>query len=179
MVAVSLYVLIAVVFAILLVAILVLGHDFDIGGDIDVGSDFGEFGGPGVSPLSIPVIFAFGASFGSFGAILEAFEVNPLYIPFFSAGASAFVAGAMYLVILRVFVRSQATTMVDPSSLVGKEAHVTIPIKAGLQGQILVITEERGRTLHSATSSEDIPRDAIVEIVSVGGGVASVKRKGA
>ena len=177
--AVSLYLLIAIIFAVLLIAILVLGHDLDVGGDIDVGGDFGEFGGPGVSPLSLPIILAFGASFGSFGALMESFEVNALLIPFFSTGASAFVAGVMYFVMLKVFIRSQATTMVDPSSVVGKAAQVTVPIQAGLQGQVLVITEERGRTLYAATSSENIPRDAIVEILSVGGGVATVKRKGA
>jgi len=84
---ISVYLIIAIVCAVLLAVTVALGglidhvdfggHDFDIGGHdvdmggVDAGGDYGEFHGPGISPLSLPIMLAFGTTFGCVGALLE------------------------------------------------------------------------------------------------------------
>jgi hypothetical protein len=63
--------------------------------------------------------------------------------------------------------------------LVGKDGETTMPIKPGSPGQIMVVTEERGRTLVQAVSDVDIPTNAMVSIVEVvGNGVKVVLKNG-
>ena len=87
------------------------------------------------------------------------------------------ISGGMFLFVARFLVRSQASTEVSEERLIGGKGQVTVPILPGSQGQILVITEERGRSLFPAVAAEAIPRDAIVEILGFTGGVANVRRK--
>src|SRR3972149_4195022 len=103
----TIYIIITVVFSILLFIMAVtggLGATFDFGGadvgvdvggadlgDIghDVATDAGQFSGAGISPLSLPILFAFGAFFGAFGAVIEEGQGPPalpaLAVPFFAA----------------------------------------------------------------------------------------------
>jgi hypothetical protein len=54
---------------------------------------------------------------------------------------------------------------------------VSVAIKTGKKGQIIVVTEERGRTLLSAVADEPIPQDTIVEIKAIVGNGVRVERK--
>jgi len=189
---ISIYLIIAIVCAILLVISVALGgladHDFDMGGhDIDLGGadadvggpdmGYGDFQGAGISPLSLPIVLAFGTTFGSVGALLEQAEYNPYFVPLLAVIASAAVAGIMYFAISKMFVKTQASSNVNPRLLIGRDATVTVAIQKGKVGQVLVVTEERGRTLVPAIADEMIPTDTAVLISEIVGGSAKVRRK--
>ncbi len=184
--------MIAIVCAILLIISVALGgladHDFDFGGhDIDIGGadadvggpdmGYGDFQGAGISPLSLPIVLAFGTTFGSVGALLEQAKYDPYFVPLLAVGASAAVAGIMYVAISKMFVKTQASSNVNPKVLVGRDATVSVAIQPGKMGQVLVVTEERGRTLVPAIADEAIPTDTAVMISEIVGGSARVKRK--
>jgi len=52
-----------------------------------------------------------------------------------------------------------------------------VAIQPGRLGQVLVVTEERGRTLMPAIADETIPTDAAVTIIEIAGGSARVKKR--
>lgn len=174
---VSPYIWIMMAFLVGLVLSLIFGDitGGDGGGD---GGDGGDGAGHGVSPLSLPVITIFGTSFGGMGALLEAASLSPLLVAFGAAIFAFVVAGGMYVLVLRVFVQTQAETKVDMASLVGSSAQVTIPMSPGTAGQILVITAARGRTLIPAVADERIGTDELVVIQEIVGNAAKVVRKG-
>lgn len=175
----SLYIWIAAAsFAFLFVLVALGGFGLDLGGDVDAGVDL-DYGdaGPGLSPLSLPLVAAFGTSFGATGALLERRGTDPLVTPLVAAMMGILIAIGLYFAVQRFLVRAQASTDVRLDNLVGRDAQVLIPIRKGAQGQILVITEERGRSLFPAVAEEDIGRDSIVEIIGRAGGVANVRRK--
>ena len=152
-----------------------VGHDVDVGGGVD--HDFGQFSGSGISPLSPPLVAAFGTTFGAVGALLDLQGFSEIATAFLAAVSAAALAFGLFYFVQRYLVRSQASSDVQPEALVGQDAHVMIPIRPGTQGQILILTPERGRTLFPAVSQEDIPRDAVVQILGFAGGVANVRKK--
>lgn len=190
---VSVYLLIALVCGLLLIvmAILGFGHDVSIGGhdiSIDHGADgstgvdhfaggHGDFSGAHLSPLSLPLILAFGTTFGGFGALFEALTINPLLTPIYAALIALLISSIMYFAMNYVFRTFQASSDIKYNKLVGREGTTTIPIKAGQSGQVLVITEARGRTLLPAVSKEDIPNDSPVIIEGFAGGSLVVRKK--
>ncbi len=174
----SLYVWIALVSLLFLILLAAMGSfGLDFGGDADVDLDYGEFSGPGISPLSPPLIATFGTAFGSIGSLLELSGLTAVPVAVAAMAGALLISGGMFYFVARFLVRSQASSDVIPEALVGRAAQVIVPIRPDSQGQILVITEERGRTLLSAMSPEEVPRDAIVEILSFSGGVANVRKK--
>jgi len=190
---ISVYLIIAIVCAVLLAVTVALGglidhvdfggHDFDIGGHdvdmgaIDAGGDYGEFHGPGISPLSLPIMLAFGTTFGGVGALLEQAGYNIYIVPMVSLVASALSAGALYFGVTSLFVKTQTTSTVDPRALVGRDAIVSIAIKRNMIGQVLVVTEERGRTLCPAVADEPVQTGTAVIIKEMSGGNMKVLRK--
>ena len=176
----TVYLWIALISLVFLILFSVTGHyGVDMGHDVDVGvdHDYGQFSGSGISPLSPPLVSAFGTTFGSIGALLEIAGFTPFLVAVSAAIAAVVVAFGLFYTIQRFLVRAQASSDVVPETLIGREANVTIPIAPGQQGQILIITEERGRSLFPAISREDIARDSIVEILGFAGGIASVRKK--
>jgi hypothetical protein len=189
---ISIYLLIAIICAILLIVTVAMGGftggDFDAGGDFDVeGPDldlggpeadmgYGDFMGAGISPLSLPIVLAFGTTFGGVGAVLEERGWDPFVIPFIAMLASVLTAGVMYMIVVKVFVRTQTTSVVNPRNLIGEKGIVSVAIKPGRTGQVVVVTDERGRTLLPAIADEAIPTDATVTIEAVVGHSVRVKR---
>lgn len=169
--------LISLVFLILLSAFGHYGFEVGHGADMDIGHDFGQFTGAGISPLSPPLMAAFGSTFGFIGALLEAAGLDPILTAFGATVAGAGVAIGLFFTIQRFLVQSQTSSDVDPTALVGRDGTVLIPITPGKPGQILVITDERGRSLFQASAQEAIPRDSLVEILGFTGGVANVRKK--
>ena len=166
------YTWVMLAFFILLVLVLVLG---DIGGvdfdhDIDAGVD------TGVSPVSLPVVAVFGASFGGYGTLLEILDFGPIVVPILATAFAALTSGGAYLIMLNVFVKTQAETRVDLESLKGYKGQVLIPIRPGQPGQIVVVTEERGRTLLQAIADEAIGTDEHVVVDSAVGNSVKVHR---
>ncbi|MEW5936637.1 MAG: NfeD family protein [Candidatus Thermoplasmatota archaeon] len=184
---ISLYLVIAIICVVILIVIAALGGfvggdmGIDLGHDVDLGMDhfdagYGDFGGAGISPLSLPLILVFGASFGSFGALLELFGMNPLITPILAALISVGVAALVYVVMVKIFVKSQGTTSVSLPMLIGKEALVTIRVQPDSEGQIAVNTEERGRVPIPAVSEVDIPTGTTVKIVGTVGHMVKVEK---
>jgi len=181
---ISIYLLIAIICAILLIVTVAMGGftggDFDVEG-LDLGGPeadmgYGDFMGAGISPLSLPIVLTFGTTFGGIGAVLEEMNWNPFIIPFIAMLVSVMTAGVMYVVVVKVFVRTQTTTVVNPRDLVGEKGIVSVAIKPGRTGQVVVVTTERGRTLLPAIAEEAIPTDATVTIEAVVGHSVRVKR---
>ncbi len=174
----SVYVWIAMISILFLIVLAVLGgYGFDTDADVDGGLDYGEFSGPGISPLSLPIVAAFGASFGSLGALFDRAGFSTLFVPVLAATGAIVVSAALFFGVQKYLVRAQASSDVQPNTLLGHDAQVTVPIRENAQGQILVITDARGRTLFPAKANEDITRDTIVEIIGFAGGVANVRKK--
>jgi hypothetical protein len=179
---ISIYVLITLVCGILLIIMGMFGFgdfgdidldtaDFDLdGGDFDL--DHGDIGG--LSPLSLPLILSFGTVFGLFGTVFTSMNVDPIYVPLMAAAISTGVSAILFLVMLKVFVQTQTSTDVSFKTLVGREATITVPIRPPKVGQIMVITEERGRTLITATADDEIKTDSIVIIDRLVGSTAYV-----
>ncbi len=168
----SIYTWIMIAFILLLVLVLAMG---DIGGvdfDHDIPSDVGT----GLSPLSLPILAVFGTAFGGFGTIFEVLNFGPLWTPLLAAAFAGLMGGGMYVVMLNVFVKTQAETRVDLQSLAGYKGQVLVPIKPGQPGQVLVVTEARGRTLLLAISDESIGTDEHVMIDSVVGNSVKVHK---
>ena len=188
----TIYIGITVVFTVLLFVMAVTGGLFDIGADVggvdvggadlgdighDVAADAGQFSGAGISPLSLPILFAFGAFFGAFGTVLESFQSLPsISVPFVAAGASAVITALVYYFLVQVFAKSQVTTTYDLKDLVGTRGEVTVPVKPGMRGQVLVVTDARGRTLLSAISTQDLKTGDRVQITGVEGNALVVEK---
>ena len=159
----------------ILLIVLILGGDFDFG-DVDIDADIGDVGS-GVSPLSLPVVAMFGASFGGFASVFDSIHWPVVAVVLPSFILAALIAGGMYFVLYKVFSKTQISSDVVMPELIGREASVNISIGPGKTGQVLVITAERGRTLLPAVSSEEIPTDSVVVIENVAGNSVRVRRK--
>ena len=171
-VSLSAYTLVMLVFFLILIVVLALGDigDFGIGADIDADVT------AGLSPISLPVIAVFGTAFGAFGTLFEAFEYGVLLTPILSVALGSLTAGGVWALMLNVFVKTQAETKVDFADLVGYKGQVMIPISPGHPGQVVVITEARGRTLLQAISEQSIGTDEHVMVDSIVGNSVKVHR---
>jgi len=148
--------------------------DVDVGDtDVDVG-DAGVSGHP--SPLSLPIVLLVLTSFGALGMLLEVFNVNWVLVPVISAIVSIVVAAGMFFVMAKIFSSTQATSVIPLHKLVGLKAKVSVSIKGGNEGQIVVVPPNAGRILVGAISNTDIAVDSVVEILEVVGDVVRVKK---
>lgn len=170
-VSMSSYTILMIVFLIFLLIVVVLGDIGDFfGGDVDTGVD------TGLSPISLPVIGVFGTSFGAYGTILESLTFGALLTPILAVVLATFTAGGVWLLMLNIFVKTQAETKVNLAEIVGYKGQVIIPIKPGHPGQVVVITDARGRTLLQAISEETIGTDEHVMVDAVVGNSVKVHR---
>lgn len=185
---ISIYILIAIVCAVLLFIMVAAGDfgadaDFDVDLDVDADIDIGhgDFGGTGISPLSVPILLVFGTGFGSVGAILEVLEVDKLIVPVVATAISALITAVTFVVMVKVFIKTQGSTAVGMKDLVGKEGMTSIPIKKGEPGQIVVTTEVRGRIQASAVADQDIPTNTLIKVIGLSGDsvkVEMIKKEG-
>ena len=166
------YTWVMIAFLLLLVLVLILG---DIGG-IDFDHDIGLEVDTGLSPLSLPIVASFGTAFGGFGTIFETIGFGVIVTPILAAVFAVLVSGGLYVVMLNLFVKSQAETRVDLATLVGYKGQVLIPIRPGQPGQIVVVTEARGRTLLQAISDDMIGTDEHVVVESIVGNSVKVHK---
>lgn len=167
------YTLIMLIFFIFLLVVLVLG---DIGDFFDVGGDVGTDVDTGLSPISLPVIGAFGTAFGAFGTVFESLNYGPLLTAGLATALAAVTAGGVWLLMYNFFVKAQAETRVDLAELVGYKGQVSVPVRPGQPGQIVVVTDARGRTLLQAIADELIGTDEHVVVESVVGNSVKVRK---
>ena len=169
---ISMYLLIAIICVILLGIFAALGGiaDFDVDGgdiDVDVGEGFGDFGGPGVSPLSLPVILMWGTVFGSTGGMLESTDLNVYAIPAIAAIMGILGAALMFYALVKMSNMAQSDSAVDRKSLIGKDGEVWVPIKPDQPGKIVIETKERGRSIFTAMADEELGTGTPVEIIEI------------
>lgn len=157
---------------ILIVLMLIGGMDFgvDVDGGFDMDHDVGhDVGGGGPSPLSMPVLLSFGTMFGISGFIIQYYYGDPIMAAGVAAILGAIMSGIMYLIMVAIFKAGEASTDFNTKDTIGEQGEVTISIQKGKIGQVLVITETRGRTLVTATADQDIPVHTRVNIVGISG----------
>ncbi|MGA1872123.1 MAG: NfeD family protein [Thermoplasmatota archaeon] len=147
------------------------GADIDL--DIDADMDL-DAGGGDIGVFSLPIILSFTTAFGALGAILTYFDAPRVATPFISAIASLALAGILFLIVNYFFKHFQSDSTVRFNQLIGRKASVTVPIAPGQEGQIVLFTEQRGRTLIPATSATNIPSNAQVVVTGVSGDTVKV-----
>ena len=161
------------------------GHDMDAGGhgmgghDTDMGhynAGHGDYSGSHLSPLSIPVLLAFGTAFGAVGAILTDLEVESIAALVGSIVSGVVMAGGMYAIVYFMIFKSQASTLTSLNDMVGLTGLLTVGIKNKEQGQVVVNTEKRGRVPVSASATEDIESNTTVKVIGVAGDAVMVER---
>jgi membrane protein implicated in regulation of membrane protease activity len=141
------------------------------GASIEIG-DAGPVGGidapdVAVSPLSPITVATFVTTFGGVGALaLQLFNVDPRMSLLWAVVAGLGSAGLMYLFVSQFLVRSQASSEMHRSELIGMEAEVTVPIGESSPGQVTYVTKS-GRMSSMARSADGnaIPRGQFVSIV--------------
>ncbi len=149
-----------------------LPGDVDIpGADIHIG-DAGPAGGidapdVAVSPLSPITVATFVTTFGGVGALtLQVFNVDPRMSLLWAVVGGLASGSLMYLFVSQFLVRSQASSEMRRSELIGMEAEVTVPIGESSPGQVSYVTKS-GRMSSMARSADGraIPRGQFVTIV--------------
>lgn len=149
------------------------GPDLDIDiGDVDLDIDTG---GPGV--FSLPVLLSFLSCFGGLAALFTYFDVGPILSPAISAGASLLFASLLFLMVRYFFRVFQSDSTVKYGKLLGKKATVTIPIRRGMEGQVSLFTEQRGRTLIPAFADRAFTNNAEVYILESQGDTVKIGSK--
>jgi membrane protein implicated in regulation of membrane protease activity len=161
----------------------------DLPGDVDIpGADI-HIGGPdlpaagidapdvSVSPLSPITIASFVTTFGGVGVIAtQFFEVDPRISLLWATGGALVLSGLMFLFYSQVLIRSQGSSEVRRSELIGLEAEVTVPIGESAPGQVTYSTKS-GRMSSMARSMDGraIPRGQFVKIVRMIGPIMLVR----
>ena len=157
--------------------------DLDMpGADIDVGGADVPAGGLDapdvtVSPLSPITVATFITTFGGLGVLsLQLFGLQPAISLLVATAGGLALAGVMYGFISQFLVRSQASSHVRRSELVGYHAEVTVPIGESAPGQVSYTTKS-GRMSSTARSADGaaIRRGDLVTIVRVMGNQVLVR----
>jgi membrane-bound ClpP family serine protease len=169
----SSYTLIMLVFFVFLIVVLIIG---DIGDFFDIGGDIGTDVDTGLSPISLPIIGSFGTAFGAFGTLFEGLAFGVLATAGLATAFATLTAGGMWVLMYNVFVKAQSETRVDLTELTGFKGQVSVPIRPGQPGQVVVVTEARGRTLLQAIADDAIGTDEHVVVESVVGNSVKVRR---
>lgn len=158
--------------------------DIDIGqidlpGDVDIpGADI-HVGGPdlpaggidapdvSVSPLSPITVASFVTTFGGIGIICtQFFNCRPEWSLLWATVGGLAASGLMFLFYSQFLIRSQGSSEVRQSDLLGVQAEVTVPIGETTVGQVTYLTKS-GRMSSMARSADGkaIPRGTFVVIV--------------
>ncbi len=154
----------------------------DLPGDVDIpGADI-HIGGPeapmgidapdvSVSPLSPITIASFVTSFGAFGILsTQLFGVDPRWSLLWATGGGLIVSAGMFLFYSQVLIRSQGSSEIRSSDIMGLDAEVTVPIGESSTGQVTYVTKSgRMNSLARSITGRPIPRGQLVRIEQVKG----------
>jgi membrane-bound ClpP family serine protease len=181
---ISIYLVIMIIGAILLFVVLFMGIGHEFGGDVHVGDmghgdvGHGDVGHGGPSAFSLPVILAVVTSFGAFGVLLEQINLSPLVVPIISMVLAIGIGAITFVGMYKMFKATQTSTKLKYEDLVGTKGTVSIPIKEGDEGQVIMTAKGSGRVQMAAVADEDIERDEVVIALELIGNVMKVKRVG-
>ncbi|MBN1137085.1 MAG: NfeD family protein [Anaerolineae bacterium] len=158
-------------------------------GDVDIpGADI-HLGGPevaaggldmpdvSVSPLSPITIASFVTAFGGIGVITsQFFKIDPRWSLVWATGGALVLSGLMFLFYSQFLIRSQGSSEVRASELIGLPAEVSVPIGEGVTGQVAYATKAgRMLSMAKAVDGREIPRGQLVKIVRVVGPIVLVR----
>jgi len=156
----------------------------DLPGGVEVPGAEVQIGGAGldapdvsVSPLSPITIASFVTSFGGIGVLAtQFFGVDGRISLLWATGCAVLISAVMFLFYSQVLIRSQGSSEIRRSDIVGLEAEVTVPIGMDTPGQVTYITKS-GRMSSTARSAtgRPIPRGQLVQIVRIAGPQALVR----
>jgi membrane protein implicated in regulation of membrane protease activity len=157
-----------------LVSLFFGGHG-DTDGDGDHGDgDHGQ--GPGY--LSLRGISLFMIGFGAVGGLIRSYTGKPLV-----ASVSGLLAGIVLMVLgmyfLRLFYKSQATSIIQPEQIIGAIGTVTltIPAKKDGFGEVSLTVSDRQLTKTAITSSDtELKTGTPIKVVSIAGHILEVER---
>jgi len=165
--------------AVLLLMMIFGGLDFGFDGvDIDMGDidfDVGDMDAGG--GVGLPLLLSFVSAFGWFGAILTYMKVNIVLTPIISIGAAMGIALILFILTRYFLKHFSSDSTVKFRSLIGKKGSVTVPIRPGEEGQIVVFTDQRGRTIVPAVSDKRMSNNAEVVIIGIIGDAVKVMGK--
>jgi membrane protein implicated in regulation of membrane protease activity len=144
------------------------GADHDVGGGDDV---------RGLSPLSPLVLSLFATYFGAFGFIfgLAVPSWSEVFVALGAICMTVILAVVSYYVLVKTFVKSQASSVHKASETVGMLGEVTTAIPKDGVGVVDYIA--RGsRCSSSAKAAEPIPRGTTVRVTKVINNVLTVEK---
>jgi membrane protein implicated in regulation of membrane protease activity len=161
----------------------------DLPGDVDIPGANVDIGGPDlpvhgidapdvhVSPLSPITIASFITTFGGIGVLsTQFFGVDPRLSLVFATVGGLVVSGLMFLFYSQVLIRSQGSSEVLRSELIGLEAEVTVPIGEASPGQVTYETKAgRMSSMARSVDGRAIPRGQFVRIVRFIGSMVLVQ----
>ena len=156
---------------------LIFGHDTDVSvdADVDVSGDVGGDISHGPSVFSAKIVALLMVGFGATGF---GFKVTTDWSTFQVSMAG--VAGALFMgvlgyIVLRMFYASQASSTINDSDVIGRDANVLDAIHGNEYGQVTCIIMGREITFLARTvDGSTLPRNAPVKIVSKSGNVVTV-----
>jgi len=158
-------------------AFIFVAASFFFGGDADHDADHGDIGHdidggfeePAISVFSTKTLATLFMGFGASGAIARNYGAS--YIASSGIGVlfGIVLAGIMYLV-LSMFYRQQASSLVETSSAVGCRGTVTVSIEAGGTGEVGVeFSGQYGAYQASSANGAAIPKGTTVKVLKTVG----------
>jgi len=152
-------------------------HDHDFGHD--VGHDFGHDVHPEsegtISIFSTKVLGTFVMGFGAAGSIAHYYKMSYPQSSLVGVG-SGIVLGAVMYIILLVFVREQASSVIPSDAVVGQTGVVTTGIDANAVGEVGVSVAGEYRNYSArATGAQSIQKGRSVRVVRMTAGVLLVE----
>ncbi len=170
------FVSIAVAAFIIVAGSFLFGHDHDVGHDHDAGHDAGGDSEPTISIFSPKVIATLLMGFGAAGAIARHYQLGYLSSSLVGLFCGVLLGGCMYLV-LSVFYKQQASSLIPTNSALGCTGRVTVGISEAGQGEVGLQLE--GQYCTFLASSEDghaIPKGQTVRVVKTLGSQLVVEK---
>jgi membrane protein implicated in regulation of membrane protease activity len=158
-------------------------------GDVDIPGAGVHVGGPdvpsggldapdiAVSPLSPITIATFITTFGGIGVLAtQVFGIDARWSLLVATGAALILSGVAFLFYSQFLLRSQASSEVRSSELIGLTAEVDVPIGTDTTGQVSYVTKAgRMRSMARSVDNTPISHGQLVEIVRVVGPMVLVK----
>jgi membrane protein implicated in regulation of membrane protease activity len=159
---------------VLLIISAFFGGDADAGDIGDMGADLGVDVG-GVSPLSIPAIATFMATFGSFGTVMHLSGSDTTTTLVVGAGVGVVSFVGIYLFMNRFLGPSQATSSYNEKEYEGKTGTVTETINETGLGAIAVTIRGARAVISARGPGVKIPIGTEVLVRRVNESVATVE----
>ncbi|MFS8069835.1 MAG: hypothetical protein ACMG6S_26010 [Byssovorax sp.] len=154
----------------------------DAAADPAAGHDPIKGGHPGDDgPLAVVLSFRFWIfallGFGLSGSLLHFLDLAGAGAVAILASAAGIGSGAFAALVVRAVTRSSASSSVNLSEAVGREARVLVACEKGRTGQIRIALRGQSVDLLATTDEEDIARGEPVLIEDVRDGVAQISRR--